>query len=78
MPSQFSPSDFGLPEQVPCPFCRGRNTELQSPFGSQLSVATYWCNSCHTAFEFMKGEVRSAHAAGGRAANPRARNRRTG
>ena len=59
MPSRFTPSEFGLPDRVACPFCHGHNTELQSPFGSQLSVATYWCNSCHTAFEMMKGEVHS-------------------
>ena len=52
--SKLRASDFGLPEAPPCPFCRGRDTELHSPFGSQLSVSTYWCRSCHTAFEYMK------------------------
>jgi hypothetical protein len=54
MGSRFKPSEFGLPDQVECPFCRGSSTELQSPFGSQLSVATYWCLRCYTAFEFLK------------------------
>lgn len=45
---------YGLPETVTCPFCDGRNTELHSPFGPQLSVATYWCRDCHTAFDFVK------------------------
>lgn len=41
-------------EDVPCPFCGGVDTRLISIFGSQLSVSTYWCNRCHTAFEKMK------------------------
>lgn len=44
----------GLPEAPPCPFCEGTSTELQSAFGSQLSVATYWCRDCRSPFEFMK------------------------
>ena len=46
--------DYDLPERVACPFCDGRETELHSPFGTALSVATYWCRSCHTAFEWVK------------------------
>ncbi|HSJ06441.1 MAG TPA: hypothetical protein VK936_07060 [Longimicrobiales bacterium] len=46
---------YGLPMQVDCPFCaHADRTELHSPFGPQLSVATYWCNRCHTAFDFVK------------------------
>ena len=41
-------------EKVECPFCDGTDTKLFSSFGSQLSVSTYWCNYCHTAFERMK------------------------
>jgi hypothetical protein len=37
-----------------CPFCDGTDTKLFSAFGSQLSVSTYWCNACHTAFEKLK------------------------
>ena len=37
-----------------CPFCGTSRTELHSPFGSALSVATYWCMSCRTAFEWVK------------------------
>jgi hypothetical protein len=47
-------TSYGLPERVPCPFCEGQDTELHSPFGPQLSVATYWCNACHTAFDYVK------------------------
>lgn len=55
--SGFSASEFGLPERVPCPFCGGIDTSLHSPFGPQLSVASYWCRHCSTAFEWMKWEA---------------------
>lgn len=44
----------GLPDHPPCPFCGGRDTAIFSAFGSQLSVATYWCEGCRSPFEFMK------------------------
>lgn len=47
-------SELGLPEKVSCPFCGRDDTELHAPFGSQLSVATYWCRACRTAFEWVK------------------------
>jgi hypothetical protein len=46
--------ELGLPEAPACPFCDGRETELHSPFGTALSVATYWCRGCRTAFEWIK------------------------
>lgn len=46
--------ELGLPEHVECPFCGNLDTELHSPFGPQLSVATYWCRRCHTAFDWVK------------------------
>jgi hypothetical protein len=49
---------YGLPERVACPFCEQSRTELHSPFGPQLSVATYWCNDCHTAFDYVKWGAR--------------------
>lgn len=49
-------ADYGLPERVACPFCEGTETELHSPFGTALSVATYWCRRCRTAFERVKWE----------------------
>ena len=63
MASTFNASDFGLPVQAQCPFCSGSNTELHSPFGSQLSVATYWCKRCFTAFEYMKAHTPAAKPA---------------
>ena len=47
-------AQYGLPEHVPCPFCNGLLTELHSPFGPQLSVATYWCRSCRAPFDYVK------------------------
>jgi hypothetical protein len=46
--------DYGLPASPACAFCGDTETELHSPFGSALSVATYWCRKCHTAFEWVK------------------------
>jgi hypothetical protein len=43
-----------IPDAATCPFCDGTDTRLFSAFGSQLSVSTYWCNHCHTAFEKLK------------------------
>ena len=45
---------LGYPASPSCPFCETAETELHSPFGSALSVATYWCRRCHTAFEWIK------------------------
>jgi hypothetical protein len=47
-------ADYGLPETVTCPFCEGEETEIHSPFGPALSVASYWCRRCRTAFEWVK------------------------
>ncbi len=51
-------ADFGVPDQVRCPFCAGDETELHSAFGGQLSTSTYWCRRCRTAFEWFKWEKR--------------------
>jgi hypothetical protein len=50
-------SDYGLPERPACAFCEGLETELHSPFGTALSVATYWCLDCRTAFEWVKWDA---------------------
>ncbi len=46
--------DFPLPESVECPFCRGSDTRVETPFGSVLSVAQYYCRRCRTVFEWIK------------------------
>ncbi|HUH11758.1 MAG TPA: hypothetical protein VMK65_01555 [Longimicrobiales bacterium] len=58
---RFRGSDFGIPDDVPCPFCGRRETELHSAFGAHLSVVTYWCRPCHTAFEWMKWDDEREH-----------------
>jgi hypothetical protein len=51
-----NPTPRGLPASPECPFCDGRDTELVSPFGGQMSVAQCWCRSCRTAFDWLKWE----------------------
>lgn len=51
---RITAEDLGLPECVECPLCKQSETELHAGFGSQLSVSTYWCRTCHTAFEYLK------------------------
>jgi transposase-like protein len=53
---------YGLPAHVACPFCERDRTELHSPFGPQLSVATYWCHDCRTAFDYVKWSSRPGPA----------------
>lgn len=55
---RMTAEDLGLPDRVECPFCEKSDTELHSGFGSQLSVATYWCRQCFTAFEWIKWQNR--------------------
>ena len=43
-----------MPESPACTFCEGQETEMMNAFGSQLSVATYWCRTCRSPFEVMK------------------------
>ena len=42
-----------------CPFCRSRDTELLSSFGSQLSTEQHYCRSCRTPFEYIRQEDNS-------------------
>ena len=60
-------SELGLPEHVTCPFCGQADTELHSPFGPQLSTASYWCRRCRTAFDWVKWRGSVAPADGMRA-----------
>lgn len=45
-----------MKEQVHCPYCDATNTELFSLFGQQLLTAQYYCNACHTPFEYVKDD----------------------
>ncbi len=62
--ARLSAAELGLPERVPCPFCDGQDTELHSAFGSQLSVATYWCRRCATPFESFRRDDAAAGSPG--------------
>lgn len=54
-----------MPESPPCPFCGRRRTELLNPFGPHASVASYWCRTCRSPFEFMKWGRTGDDAPGG-------------
>lgn len=51
-------NEYGMPARPGCTFCDGTNTELHSPFGTALTVATYWCRDCRTSFEYVKWNER--------------------
>ncbi len=57
MSDLLEPPRGHLPASPECPFCRERQTELISAFGSQASVSTYWCRRCRTGFEFIRWGV---------------------
>ena len=40
--------------KVECPFCRSRNTRLQTPFGPTQCRAIHYCDDCMQAFEQFK------------------------
>jgi ring-1,2-phenylacetyl-CoA epoxidase subunit PaaD len=44
---------FGI-EQVACPQCGSKNTEVLSEFGSTSCKALWRCNSCHEPFDYFK------------------------
>ncbi|NIR46726.1 MAG: hypothetical protein GWN99_20180 [Gemmatimonadetes bacterium] len=48
---------YSLPRSVECPFCGGKDTQLETPFGSVLSVAQYYCRKCKTVFEWIKRDA---------------------
>ncbi len=39
---------------VECPFCGGRHTRLENPFGPTLCRAIYYCPDCRQPFEHFK------------------------
>lgn len=41
---------------VACPFCGSHDTEMFSLFGQQLMTVQYYCNTCRTPFERVKGK----------------------
>jgi ring-1,2-phenylacetyl-CoA epoxidase subunit PaaD len=43
-------------KKVSCPYCSSTSTELYSLFGQQLLTVQYYCQSCHTPFEYVKDD----------------------
>lgn len=39
---------------VPCPFCDGRHTRMENPFGPTLCRAIFYCPDCRQPFEYFK------------------------
>jgi transposase-like protein len=37
-----------------CSFCDSTNVNLLSPFGTAQLVSQYYCNNCHSVFEFIR------------------------
>ena len=42
--------------KVACPYCSSTDTEFFSLFGQQLLTVQYYCNACHTPFEYVKDD----------------------
>lgn len=42
---------------VSCPYCSSTSTEFFSLFGQQLLTVQYYCNGCHTPFEYVKDDI---------------------
>ncbi len=47
-------TDLDILENVECPRCSGRNTELRSAFGSTLCRSIHYCLDCRESFEQFK------------------------
>ncbi|KKB36634.1 PaaD-like zinc ribbon domain-containing protein [Bacillus thermotolerans] len=39
---------------VHCSFCDSDNVDKIAPFGTAQLVSQYYCNSCHSVFEFIR------------------------
>ncbi|MEP1473033.1 MAG: hypothetical protein ABJK25_18800 [Halieaceae bacterium] len=57
-PDQGPKQAFGdlYDEQVACPWCESKQTEVVSPFGGTVSEISMKCNDCHSTFGWMKWE----------------------
>ncbi|HEX6509243.1 MAG TPA: hypothetical protein VF221_16570 [Chloroflexota bacterium] len=44
-----------LRARIRCPYCGSEDTELFSLFGQQLLTVQYYCRSCLTPFERVRG-----------------------
>lgn len=50
----------GRASGVPCPFCGGQDTVVESAFGPTLCRSTLFCRSCRNPFEAFKPKVAGA------------------
>lgn len=39
--------------RVTCPFCGSADTELFGLFGNMQLASQYYCNGCHTVFDYV-------------------------
>ncbi|MDH5597507.1 MAG: phenylacetate-CoA oxygenase subunit PaaJ [Cyclobacteriaceae bacterium] len=46
--------DIEILERIPCPACKGTNTELRNSFGPTLCRSIHYCNDCKEAFQQFK------------------------
>ena len=59
----YPPDESAKQVEVRCPYCDSHDTEFFSLFGQQLLTVQYYCNSCHTPFEYVKDdEMLNAYA----------------
>lgn len=42
---------------IQCSFCSSENVEKISAFGTAQLVRQYYCNSCHTVFEYIRWQA---------------------
>jgi len=45
---------LALHPAVPCPFCDGRHTRMENPFGPSLCRSIFYCPDCKQPFEHFK------------------------
>jgi transposase-like protein len=43
---------------VACPHCGGEDTERVALFGTTLLLEQFWCRTCRSPFERVRGRVR--------------------
>lgn len=54
---QDTQGDTQLRRRPACPYCGSTETELFSLFGQQLLTVQFYCQSCHTPFEYVKDDA---------------------
>ncbi len=57
-----APGKPTVTKEVVCPYCASSDTEFYSLFGQQLLTMQYYCNTCHTPFEYVKDEPKATES----------------